>query len=67
MKGRERPEYVVGSKVCLACEALDKHRAEHAKKDEKAIESGRNPAASRLDEVYLMAEARALAAQQSRL
>lgn len=58
--GRDDPEYVIGTLECVACEELEKHRAQRSRADEKVHEkSGVNPNAWRLDRVDLMSEARA--------
>lgn len=60
LAGREDPAYVVGTLECTACQELERHRAARSKVDEKSYgDSGVNPNVWRLDQVELLAEARA--------
>lgn len=57
VEGAPDPDYVVGTRICTACMALEKHRAERAKGDERAREDGLNPDGWRLDHVVTRSEA----------
>jgi hypothetical protein len=57
VRGREDPKYVVGTQVCVACLALERHRHTRAEADEKAGRKGLE--AARVDTVYTLDEMRA--------
>jgi hypothetical protein len=61
--GRDDPQYVVGTLECVACEELERFRAQRSKTDEKVYERV-NPNYWRLDRVELLAEARANSERQ---
>lgn len=55
--GQPDPKYVMGTRICVACMALETARAERAADDEEQLERGVHPDAWRLDHVELLADA----------
>ena len=58
VEDRDDPDYVVGTRICTACMALEQARAGRARADETDRENGLNPDVWRLDHVALKSEAR---------
>lgn len=58
----EQIQYVVGTQVCRACQALDRRHAQRTEEDKALVEAGRTPSSWRLDVVVPVADAAALVA-----